>query len=188
MDITQTFRKELEAYRQKRGLQKQELAALIGISPQHMSDFLNREKGLSIETTLKAVKLLNKGNKNMTTTTTTDYTLQNDAVLRKYHAAKHAKITKFQSGLGQSEDGFVPGATAEPATAEVVAQLVRDGRIKEATDLLIAISKGTRVTTSTATKAVTNREGVTQPLSLFLGQQKILMADGSTSIARKVKS
>jgi transcriptional regulator with XRE-family HTH domain len=95
MDYTQIFRIELEQYRQRHGLKRRELANIIGVSAPFMSDFLNGSKGLSIESTLKAIQLL-RNYEAKPASTADDYALQNQKALANYAKGK-SRIKYFQS-------------------------------------------------------------------------------------------
>jgi len=96
----------------------------------------------------------------------------NQAVLKRF-AKSSMSIQHFQSALGLTEnDGFVnrEGAT-EPEFADNIAQLIKDGRIQEAQDLLAQMT-GPKVRHSTAERATVNPYGATRtPVAVVGGQR-----------------
>jgi transcriptional regulator with XRE-family HTH domain len=132
--FSKQFTTQVEDYMATNNLTQRQMAERMGISPQLLSEILNGTKQITIETKVTLLHFMDNQNTN-----DSDGLEQiNAAVLRKFAANKHASIKYFQSGLGVSEDGFVPQeGKNEPDYAGVVAQLVRDGRVKEATELLV---------------------------------------------------
>jgi len=152
------------------------LAELLQVSKQMMSDVLANKKSFSAENLIKAKHILNIYNSMSTQNTQTDDGLDqvNAAILAKYANGKKARLLNFQSGLGLTEnDGFLPreGAT-EPEFADNIAELIRDGRIKKAQDLLAQMT-GPKVRHSSAERAVVNQnDGTTRsPVAVIGGSQ-----------------
>ena len=151
------FRNNVETYLREHNLKRYELAERLHISPQLLSEILGGTKTVSQETKLQTLH-------SMDTQNTDDGLDQVNAAVLKRFAQKGMTIKYFQSGLGLSEgDGFVAREGAsEPDYAEILAQLVRDGRLTEAISLISPIAKGAKVTNSTAPQAHPNPRGVTQ--------------------------
>jgi len=157
-----TLIQHLQNHIDRNELVKADVAKKIGVSPSGLSHLLSRKVNPTGEQALEILNLT-KGNKskmntNNTQTSDTGLEIINFACAARYRNAGK-NIKSFQT---TSNDGWLPGVTDEPSLAESVAELIRDGRIKEATDLLVQIQKSPRVTPSTAPRASVNRGGSTQ--------------------------
>jgi len=165
------FAAGLNKWRISHGMGITDLANLLNVSKQMVSDVLSGRRQFSADTAFRVIDTLNKFQGTLPMNNQNELEvldLVNAAVIAR-HAGK-AKIKFFQRKFGLKEnDGFLPERTDEPDTADDlvsasarIAALIASGDLKTAADLLSQIQKQTRVVHSTVKRGTVNRSGPTQ--------------------------